>query len=343
MTRGKWVTLWVLAAGVVWAVGLPGLRPPAGPATQTTPGPTSSVAGPSGHGPTQADRKAAEYWRKRGQARAGRQQPVAITWANLAQANNSAAGTSLAATVPVGGVAQNRRVVVCFAMTATAGTVSCADSRSNTYATDADVSDPDGCRLVVLSAPVTTALQQNDTITVTSPSAADRLLAVLTITDLASGGVRDQFATAIGNGSAPSSGDITTTVADEAILGVIAPFATGFTFTEGMGWTRGTSVEGDNANLFPEYRVASATGTFDADGTFNTDMTWAAAVVSYSAPQPTTFTPSPVSAAWVVNPVTLTTPITFPLSPVTAAWTVNSGNSLTVRRRSLARELWWRR
>src|SRR5690349_6536867 len=65
---------------------------------------------------------------------------AAITFVKQVGANDSkATGTALAVTVPAGGVPLGERVLVTLAMDPASGAVSCADSRGNVYAVDADV------------------------------------------------------------------------------------------------------------------------------------------------------------------------------------------------------------
>ena len=79
---------------------------------------------------------------------------------NLGTNGNTTSGKTLAIN-PSSTVAVGDTVIVTFAMDPDSGTVSCADSKGNTYSKDADKtngSGTSGVRTVIFSAPVTTAL-----------------------------------------------------------------------------------------------------------------------------------------------------------------------------------------
>ena len=89
---------------------------------------------------------------------------------------SQSSGTSIAVTLTAA-VAAGDTVIVTFAMDPATGTVTCADTKGNTYTADADVtngSGTSGVRTIVFSAPVTTALVSGNTITVTHPTATAR-------------------------------------------------------------------------------------------------------------------------------------------------------------------------
>ncbi len=262
------------------AVGYLALTWPRSPAPPPQPAAQTFQPGPRGSGPTEADRKAAAYWRKHPPRRKG-VKTMATGIAELAQAESSIVGTTLTATVPTGGVAQNSRVVVCFGMPATDGVVSCADDGNNTYAVDADVTNASGYRGVMLSAPVTTFLAPGDSITITCPSVSDRAGTLFVITGLDGGGQRDQFATATGNSDAPTSGPIMPTAAEEALVAFFVRAADPALFTAGTGWTQGAAAMSTGTTVDPVYRVAHASGTYTADGAYEVSAYWSAAVASY--------------------------------------------------------------
>jgi len=127
---------------------------------------------------------------------------------NVGTAGNATAGTTIAVTVPAAGVAANNTVIVTFAMDPAAGTVSVADTRGNTYTSNADIvngSGTSGVRTVILSARVTTALTSGNTITVTFPSVAAKAVSVNEFSGIAAGNVLDRTSTATGTSTAPTS------------------------------------------------------------------------------------------------------------------------------------------
>lgn len=249
----------------------------------TLPAKVAFRSGKRGHGPTAADRSAAKYWRNH-PAERKRQKAMPIAVTPLAELNHPHLGDSLSVAVPAGGVAQGARVVVVFSLPHTPSAVSCADARANTYAVDADVSHERAQRLVILSAPITSALQECDPITVTCPQAGNRCMSVAVISGLQGGGSLDQFCTATGDNGLPTSGSILTTGANAALIGAAArrdePFLNAFAV--GAHWSVLTPSPNHSGLLLqPGYRVVNATGTYAAEFNLDPAMEWAAALVSY--------------------------------------------------------------
>ena len=199
-----------------------------------------------------------------------------------------AAGTTIAVTVPVAGVAVNNFLVVYFAMDGAAGTVSAADTQGNPYtvAANAQFATPGAgnVRSVILYAPVNTALVNGNTITVTFPSVTAKAVSVHEFAGVAS---LETSAVATGTGTAPSSGNATTTLANSLIVGSIGVEGIiGDTFTVGAGYTAGTraatanATATNNALIDPEYQIVSTTGTRAANATI-TNRDWAAAQATF--------------------------------------------------------------
>ncbi len=208
---------------------------------------------------------------------------MAVAIDDLATAASEATGTSLTATVPAGGVASGARVVVCFAMTGEGGTVSCADGRGNPYSVDEEVTNNTTVRTVVLSAPVATALQPGDAITVTHPEVARRCMTALVLTGLVDGGDPDQTQSAEFTSEAPSAGSLTVSTAPAALVtavsvgtGGILPF-----FTPGNGWSAGDADQATVVAIYAQHRVAATAGTYTGEGTLSDTADWAAVFVSY--------------------------------------------------------------
>jgi hypothetical protein len=150
----------------------------------------------------------------------------------------------------------------------------------------ADVSNSGDVRTVIFSAPVATALVSTNTITVTHPSSTAEAMSVSEFAGVAS---LDVTASASGSGTAPSSGNAVTTMADELIVGAIGVEGpSGDSFTEGGSYSTdpptraGTAGGTDDTNITinPEYRIVSAAGTYAADGTI-TSRDWAAAIATF--------------------------------------------------------------
>src|SRR2546425_532508 len=96
---------------------------------------------------------------------------------NIGTNASTTTGTTIPVTVPAAGVAAGNTVIVTIALDPTSGSVTCADTKGNSYSKDADVTNGSaaaGARTVIFSARVATALTSGNTITVTHPSVATR-------------------------------------------------------------------------------------------------------------------------------------------------------------------------
>jgi prepilin-type N-terminal cleavage/methylation domain-containing protein len=208
---------------------------------------------------------------------------------SIGQANSITSNTFLSVTVPAGGVAAGNTIIVSFAMDPNAGTVSVADTKSNSYSKDVDILNSKGVRTLVFSAPVTTALVAGNTITVTYPATVSKAVSIYSVSGLVSASRVDQTQTGPGTAIAVSSGNTAATAqASELLIGAIGSESYDTTFTVGTGYTVMNSAianDGNNTNasisIFPEYRIVSATGVYDANGTLSVSRDWAAAIVTY--------------------------------------------------------------
>jgi len=208
---------------------------------------------------------------------------------SIGQANSITSNTFLSVTVPAGGVAAGNTIIVSFAMDPNAGTVSVADTKSNSYSKDVDILNSKGVRTLVFSAPVTTALVAGNTITVTYPATVSKAVSIYSVSGLVSASRVDQTQTRPGTAIAVSSGNTAATAqASELLIGAIGSESYDTTFTVGTGYTVMNSAianDGNNTNasisIFPEYRIVSATGVYDANGTLSVSRDWAAAIVTY--------------------------------------------------------------
>jgi hypothetical protein len=181
--------------------------------------------------------------------------------------SNKSTGTSIAVTVPSGGMVAGNSIIVSLAINPASGTVSCTDNASNSYAVDRDQikeSGTSGVRTVILSAHNVSALAGGNTITCTRPSVAARALSATEFAGLAVSGTKDQTTSATGQSTTPSSGNTgTTTQTSELLIGVDGPSGDSFTpgssySTTGRGGTTGGNAA-TNITINPEYRIVSAT------------------------------------------------------------------------------------
>ena len=211
---------------------------------------------------------------------------------NIGNAGSTTAGTTLAVTVPTAGVAAGNRVIVTVALDPASGTVSCADTKSNVYTKDLDVtqgSGTSGVRTVIFSAPVTTALVSGNTITVTHPSLAARAMNADEFSGIVASGALDKIASAVGSSTTASSGSTATTAqANELLVGAVGVETRSEAFTAGSGYTLLASVSSsaagtaaNNVTIDYEARIVAATGAYVADGTLATSRQWAAGIATY--------------------------------------------------------------
>jgi hypothetical protein len=164
-------------------------------------------------------------------------------------------------------------------------TLSCvADSAGNTYAVEIQNAQS-GTSAGIATAHVTTQLSSSGTITATfSTASADWRQAVAhTVTGVASSSYTDGTGTesnAVADAAWDTS-DTVTTVADAIIVGCCS-FRTGLgnlTHTAGTNMTAVGETFAGNMNFAAVYRVLTATGTYDARGTWSsTDSSHSSAV-----------------------------------------------------------------
>src|SRR5207249_1995537 len=176
------------------------------------------------------------------------------------------------------------------------GSVTYADSKGNTYTKDADFtngSGTSGVRTVVFSAPVTTALVNGNTITVTYPTATAKAVSVNEFSGLATAAF-DKTASAKNTSTTPSSGS-TATISQpvELLIGAIGvETKSNDGFTPGSGYTalsaagsgQGGPDPTTHISIDPEYQVVSTAQTYAANATLPNSRLWAAAIATYKAP-----------------------------------------------------------
>src|SRR5438445_2381351 len=172
-----------------------------------------------------------------------------------------------------------------------AGTVSCVDTKGNSYSAVVDFangSGTTGVRTVIFAARIVTALSAGNAITVSYPSVG---ASAVSITEVAGLGFVDRTASAGGNNTSPSSGSAAvTSQANELLLGSVGvETKRNDPFSPGAGYTAlpniGTGKSGSpntNVSIDPEYRIVAATGSYVADGT-SVFARWAATIATLRA------------------------------------------------------------
>ncbi len=212
---------------------------------------------------------------------------------SLGTATSKTATTTLSMPTTVN-AAIGETVVVVVALDPSTTTVTVSDSRGNLYSNDKEIrngSGTSGVRTLVFSAPVSTALNSGQTISVTfganitaKAMTAFRVPGLLTV---------DQSATMIGtNGTAASVGPTPSTAeADELVIGAFGiESASAITAVNGNGYTAIDAANTPNAagapnagniGVFAEQKTATSTGQQTATATVSINDDWAAAVVAY--------------------------------------------------------------
>ncbi len=209
----------------------------------------------------------------------------------------ASASVTLSTSVPVGNV-----VIVTAAIDGSTNTVTVSDTAGNTYTKDADQNNTGGSggvRIVVFSAPVTNALSSGNTITLSVGTPSQRM----TMRALSVSGVmtpKDMSGSAQGSGTSANSGSVTTTAADELLIGAIGASFSPTDITAGSGWTSSGAVQssGQGTSLLPMYRIVSAIGSYSATGSLSGSDSWSAAIATYKA------TPSTATLTVVKHMVT---------------------------------------
>lgn len=180
------------------------------------------------------------------------------------------------ATIPVGS-----HLIVAVGTNTTALTVSAADTQSNTYQTD--VATSSSRAPYIISSRITTELTTADTVTVTySGTAGQRLMGLYEFSGLASSTWLDQINQGSGTGTAPNSGNVVTTQADELLFGHERNNAAGSTYAPGGGFSLLDNIQ-NGQWMATSYLIVSATGTYAASGTI-TSTGWTQSIATYRAP-----------------------------------------------------------
>src|SRR5262245_35312887 len=193
---------------------------------------------------------------------------------SIGTAINNPSSTTLAANVTAAVPVGNTIIVAASTRTTAASVSGVADNRSNVYTQDVNIVNGSLVRTHVFSAPVTTALSSGDTITVTfSVAATVKAASALSVAGLVSVNPLDRTATGTGStgasGTATTGSTLTTSQADELLIGAVALDKQAITGTAGTNYTLVGGVAGGGGgtplSLIPEYRIVSATGAFIAN------------------------------------------------------------------------------
>ena len=223
--------------------------------------------------------------------------------------DSSVSSTTIAVTVPAGGVPVGDFVLLACCNGIGSDTVtSVTDSRGNTYQIDIQFSGGSGHRVALVSCKVTTALLQNDTITVTLSAAnGSRNVYAEHWSGLASTGWFDKSATGSGTAECFATGNTGQTAqADEVLMGASCLNSKGATATPGPNYSEvaevGGSASGNSGRtLYIERRTVAAAGAYAADGTWSVAAGHSEVIATYKLVVATTVVGKSLQAVWNVR------------------------------------------
>ena len=165
------------------------------------------------------------------------------------------------------------------------------DTAGNTYTQEARAINAGNVLSYIIAAFNVKALPSGSTITITSTysQSVAKAAVVSVFRGLASTSALDQTKTGTGSSTSPSSGSVTTTRANELLIGAIGTSGTtsdtagtwqnSFIAGQRVGTTGGTA----NKTISMGYRIVSSTGAYTASKTGITSTTWAASIATFRA------------------------------------------------------------
>lgn len=191
-------------------------------------------------------------------------------------------------------------VALAYGKAATPSSLSVSDAGSNTWHLDRrdDKTTNNTPHTALFSSVLTTALSAGNTITITPSETINYpIAAAYKVSGIASSSPLDQTNGGQGVSSSPSSGNVTTTQADEILWGAICSGA-GRALTPGSGWTEVTDTGNTTKRLAVQYRIVSSTGTYVSDGTLAASADWTDSIATYKgAASGTTYTKANAATA----------------------------------------------
>lgn len=235
----------------------------------------------------------------------------------VGSATATTSGSTLTITVGDEGVTLGHTLIVRTLGDFVATNPTIVDSRGNTYTLDRGAPNTGNTiRAGIFSAPMTTALQAGDTITVTWPSSVTTRAATIDeFANVAYPTVTDKKNGTTGSSTSPAASISTsgspTTNADDLLVGFIGvegPTDDSFTENTINQWTSltrvGTTGNGTPTNdrtINSAYRIVGATGAYSYAPTLGTSRVWVSMGVAYQAGTVTITPPPTGTAAFVKN------------------------------------------
>jgi hypothetical protein len=247
---------------------------------------------------------------------------------NIGVVSSKSNGTTLAITVPTGGVSAGSTLIVKVSHDFTSGGPSVADSRGNVYTRDQ--TSPNGgstMRASLFSAQINNALFAGDTILLTtSATTTVRVMSVDEFSRITFSSPLDVKNSTSASSTTPGGTiPVVTTNADDLLVGMVAVLGpTDETYTEDAlaqwsgvaraGTTGGTAAS--NVTVNSAYKTVGTTGSYKYQPTLGTSESWIEIIASYKAGTPT-ISPTPGGS------------VNF-IQNVGAASSKTTGNTLTV-------------
>lgn len=183
-----------------------------------------------------------------------------------------------------------KRLVLVHLSSATSATVTVADSKGNTWSSDAQKTNSGGTAglaLTICSSLPATALVNGDTVTITSTSSGFHLCALFEPSQsILSASFVDVSTTANNTAgtTTPATGSMTPATSGDLIYGVTAWENTDVTITEAGGWAHDTTltVSGSKTKSFAiSEQVQAVAGPVTYSATLGTSSQWTAIQIAY--------------------------------------------------------------
>jgi len=174
-------------------------------------------------------------------------------------------------------------LVVFGRFTGGSGTPTISDTNGNTWINLFDVTNGSDINMVWVAYGAKSSTTTNY-VTVAQPTQASVQMLIAEYSGVTSVSPQlDQSAEATGTSTAANSGNVTTLVANDLLLGFVSNSTTnGLTITPGASFTTRATV---NGNTYLEDRVVTTTGTYNASATLSSSVPWFCAVVALKGTQ----------------------------------------------------------
>lgn len=176
-------------------------------------------------------------------------------------------------------------LIVFGRFTGGSGTPTISDTQGNTWVNLFNITNGGDINMIWVAYSVKAG---TNFITVAQPTQASVQLLIAEYSGVTSVAPQlDQSTDNTGTSTAANSGNITTLVKNDLLLGFVSNSTTnGLTITPGAGYTTRATV---NGNTYLEEQVVTATGTYSASATLSSSVPWFAAIVALKGTQLPTY------------------------------------------------------